>query len=138
MGQNSTPKNELWVFKNEDPRYRINPSLLPDLPLTGVYGFAGIEASVNLYVISGGVELNAGLGVISGYEFPPYQRVLGHVGVYIWGDILGGVVSASGWGTLDFSPPDFYGSIGVEGCVLFVCESVDVGVRLGPGGLDID
>ncbi|HYM20490.1 MAG TPA: hypothetical protein VEW28_05735, partial [Candidatus Kapabacteria bacterium] len=47
-----------------------------------------------------------------------------------WGEILGGLVSASAWGDLQFIagiPPAFEGSVGLEACVLWVfCGSVDV------------
>jgi hypothetical protein len=60
--------------------------------------------------------------------------VVGHVGVHIWGEILGGAVSAGGWADLDVIAPypfSYEGTLGLEGCVAWVfCGSVDVTVGL--------
>jgi hypothetical protein len=60
--------------------------------------------------------------------------VIGHVGVHIWGEILGGLVSAGGWVDMQVMGPypfSCQGTLGLEGCVLWVfCGSVDVTVGL--------
>ena len=56
--------------------------------------------------------------------------VVGNTGIHIWGEILGGLVGAGGWGNFNVIAPypfSFQGTIGLEGCVAWVvCGSVDV------------
>jgi len=62
----------------------------------------------------------------------PY--VIGDVDAHVWGDILGGLVSADGWADLQVILPypfSFQGTLGLEGCALWVaCKTVDVTVGL--------
>jgi hypothetical protein len=62
----------------------------------------------------------------------PYA--IGHAGFHIWGDILGGIVSAGGTVNVDVIGPypfSFEGTLELEGCVVWVfCGSVDVSVGL--------
>ncbi|HQH72930.1 MAG TPA: hypothetical protein PK360_12705, partial [bacterium] len=71
-------------------------------------------------------------GNSSGIPGLPY--VVGNLGIHIWGDILGGLVSAGAWGDLQMmfpAPFSFQGTVGLEACVLWViCGSVDVTVGL--------
>ncbi len=107
----NAPKSNAWILADAGGRFSLNMSAMPD-NLTGVYGYVRVNSSVNLYVVSGGVEVYAGLGAFvntgnpsdpgSGLTGLPY--VVGNVGVHIWGKILGGLVSAGAWGNL----PDHY------------------------------
>jgi hypothetical protein len=128
---NNTPKDKIWVTDGINSRFSFNKGGLP-ARLTGLYAYISISQSVNLYIVSGGYEVYVGVGAFLGTS-PPVGSgfgVMGNVGVRIWGEILGGLVSASAWGDLQFIagiPPAFEGSIGLEACVLWVfCGSVDV------------
>jgi hypothetical protein len=94
---------------------------------------------VNAYVISGGFETYAGLGAFSadGLGFP---AVVGHLRAYLWGDILGGLLSAAAWGDLQLvlSPvdPQFKGTVGVEVCALWVlCADAEISMLVNSGGV---
>jgi hypothetical protein len=125
------PKSKIWVTDGINGRFSFNKGGLP-ANVTGTYFFLSISESVNLYVVSGGYEVYVGIGAFVGTGGPVGFGfgVIGNVGVRIWGEILGGLVSASAWGDLQFIvgiPPAFEGSIGLEACVLWVfCGSVDV------------
>lgn len=148
VGHN-TPKSHAWVLQPDSQHFGISHAILPDR-LTGVFGYGRTSLSLNLYVIGGGVEIYAGVGAFS--EMPasvssawpdgalvgglPY--VVGSCGVHVHGEILGGLVSASAWADLDLRGPVpmyFEGTVGLEGCVLWVlCASVDLTVGLNSGG----
>jgi hypothetical protein len=141
----NAPKDEAWILQDENSRFRLNMSALPSR-LTGLYGFNRTHAGFNIYIFSGGIETYVGLGAFvltatqanalhvinSGFVGLPYA--LGHLGVHIHGEILGGLVSAGAWGDLQmFGPYPFHfeGTVGLEGCVLWVaCGSVDLTVGL--------
>jgi len=128
---NNCPKEKIWVTDGIDGRFAFNKGGLP-ARLSGMYCFISISQSVNLYIVSGGYEVYVGVGAFLGTS-PPVGSgfgVMGNVGIMIWGEILGGLVSASAWGDLQFIagiPPAFEGTIGLEACVVWVfCGSVDV------------
>jgi len=146
------PKAKAWVLQTTTGRFGISQAQLPDT-LTGVYGYGQVSFGVNWYVFGGGVELYAGLGAFS--IVPPGMStawsdlagvglpyVLGSGGICVHGEILGGLVSASGWCNLTMGGPvpiTFEGRFGLEGCVLWVlCASVEVTAGLGPSGFYID
>jgi len=56
--------------------------------------------------------------------------IVGVVGVYIYGEILWGLVSASAWGELEMyfgHPMGFEGTFGLRGCVLWViCGEIEI------------
>ena len=61
----------------------------------------------------------------------PY--VIGNLGGRIYGEILGGVVSAGAWINLQLIGPypfSFRGTVGMEGCLVFICHSTSVTVGL--------
>ncbi len=125
------PKDKIWVTDGINSRFSFNKGGLPTR-LTGMYAFIDVSSSINLYIVSGGFETYVGIGAFQGSN-PPIGYgfgLIGNVGVRIWGEILGGLVSASAYGDLQFIagiPPAFEGSIGLEACVLWVfCGSVDV------------
>jgi hypothetical protein len=140
----NAPKSEAWVLASGGDRYKLNMTPLPDR-LTGMFGYAKASDSINLYVFSGGIEVYAGVG---GFVLTPAQVVdlkakasgpgvglpfvIGNVGFHVWGEILGGLVSADGTVDLQIIAPypfSFEGTLGLEGCVLWaVCGSVDVTV----------
>jgi hypothetical protein len=143
----NAPKNEAWVLANATGRFALNMAPLP-ARLTGAYGYVKASDSVNAFIFSGGIEAYVGLG---GFVLTPAQVanlgaqssglpvgglpfVIGHVGVHIWGEILGGLVSAGGWVDMQVMGPypfSCQGTLGLEGCVLWVfCGSVDVTVGL--------
>jgi len=139
------PKSKAWVLQSASGRFGISDTLLPD-KLTGLYGYGQVSFSINLYVFGGGIEIYVGAGAFS--EVPsgvstawemtgiglPY--VLGSAGVYVHGEILGGLVSASAWGSLTLRGPIlvyFEGKFGLEGCVLWVfCGSVEITAGISP------
>ena len=66
----------------------------------------------------------------------PY--VVGACGVYVHGEILGGLVSASAWANLALRGPVpvfFDGTVGLEGCVAWViCASTELNAGLDSTG----
>lgn len=147
VGHN-TPKALAWVLQPSSPHFGISPAILPDT-LTGVFGYGQIAIGFNAYLFGGGVEIYAGAGAFtvtpSGYSSewtaPPgavLPYVVGSCGVHLHGEILGGLVSASGWADLDLRGPVpvyYEGQLGLEGCVLWVlCASVDLTVGVNSGG----
>lgn len=144
LGHN-VPKAKAWVLYTGSDRFGVSDRLLPTT-LTGLYGYGKVSFSVQWYVFGGGIEVYAGMGAFT--ETPsggsslwnmsaiglPY--VLGSAGVYVHGEILGGLVSASAWGDLDLRGPlpiYYEGTFGLEGCVLWViCASVDVTAGISP------
>lgn len=142
----NAPKSDAWVLSSGGDRYKLNTTALPDR-LTGVYGYVKSSSSFDLFVLSGGAEAYAGLG---GFVLTPAQVVnlgaqssglgpglpfvIGNVGFHVWGEILGGFVSADGTVDLNIIAPypfSFQGTLELEGCVLWVaCKSVDLTVGL--------
>jgi hypothetical protein len=142
----NAPKSEAWVLQTGSDKFKLNATPLPER-LTGLYGYARMSDSINLYVFSGGIEVYAGLGgfVLTAAQVadlgaqasgpvPVLPFVIGNVGLHIHGEILGGLVSAGGWADLNVIAPypfSFQGTMGLEGCVAWVvCGSVDVSVGL--------
>ncbi len=126
----NAPKNRAWVLLGKDPRYKLNMTPMPD-NLTGVYGFIHVNEGINLYIISGGYDFYLGFGVF----LDPGPLVVGNLGGRIYGDILGGLVSASGYFDLQLllgiDRFGFQGTVGLEACVLWViCGSVDLTLGL--------
>ena len=127
----NAPKERAWVLIGADPRYNLNMTPMPSR-LTGVYGFVNIKQGINLYIISGGYELFLGFGAFMNPI--PVPLVVGNLGGRIYGEILGGLVSASAYFNLQLllgNPIGFEGTVGLEACVLWViCGSVDLTVGL--------
>lgn len=139
IGMNA-PRERAWVLADAGGHFSLNPNLLPER-LTGVYGYVRQSASVNLYIVSGGYEVYVGFGAFLdvGSNDPVATAetlvtglpdVVGNLGVRIWGEILGGLISASASVNLQILiglPPGFEGSVELEACALWVfCGSVDV------------
>ncbi|MBK8920111.1 MAG: hypothetical protein IPM81_01145 [Saprospirales bacterium] len=135
LGVNA-PKSDAWVLLGSNPRYQLNMTALPDR-LTGVYGFVQIKHDLNLFILSGGYEIFVGVGaflltdgqagVLGGLLRPgigggiPYA--VGNLGGRIHGEFLGGLVGGAAWINLQLIAPypfHFEGTIGLEGCVLWV------------------
>ena len=62
---------------------------------------------------------------------------------YIWGEFVGGLLSASAWLEMaaKFHPtnPAFQGTAGLEACVLWVfCGEIDITVTVDKHGIDFD
>jgi len=120
-------KSKAWVLQKASPHYGISDAPIPDT-LTGFYGYGRIAVGVNLYVFGGGGEIFVGLGAFMNTPQGSLS-VLGRGGFYLHGEILGGLVSAEGWATLQLIEPslNFEGSLGLRGCVLWaLCASVSV------------
>jgi hypothetical protein len=101
--------------------------------VTGIYGYGQISFGVQWYIFGGGVEIFVGMGFFG--ALPPAVR--GQCGVHVYGEILGGLVSAEAWAILLLHGPPFYfeGSFGLEGCVLWViCASIEVTAGFGSDG----
>ena len=130
FGINSN-KDNIWVMDGISGRFGLNKAALPQ-NITGLYAYLSFSASVSYYVVSGGYQVYAGVGAFAGYgqNTGAGFGVIGNVGVYVWGKILGGLVSADAWGDLQMIigvPPAFQGTLGLDACVLWVfCGSVTV------------
>jgi hypothetical protein len=140
-----------WVLKPTNPRFGVSAAILPPL-LTGVFGYGQVSFAVTLYVLGGGVDLYAGMGAFtivppglsSAFPVPgvapPLPYAIGACGISAHGEILGGLVSASAWANLTLlgPVPFFVGTIGLEGCVLWVvCASVDLTATLDGTGFHL-
>ena len=145
-----------WVLQTDNERFGVSNNILPER-LTGLYGYGRLSFSIDFFLFGGGIELYAGMGAFSASpvgligEWPedwssdpdlelPY--VVGSCGVYVHGEILGGLVSASAWADLDLRgpvPTYFEGTFGLEGCVLWVvCASVSVTAGFNSDGFYVD
>lgn len=146
LGYN-VPKGQAWILQKASPHYSLSDYLLPS-SLTGVYGYGRIAFGVNFYIFGGGIEIFAGMGAFldtppgcssdfdtTGFPLPYF---LGRGGFFLHGEILGGLVSAEGWATLQLYGPIplyFEGSLGLRGCVLWVlCASVSVTAGISNDG----
>lgn len=152
LGQ-GVPKDRAWVLHTDSPRFGISDEMLSD-HLTGVFGYGRIAFGFNWYIFGGGIELYAGMGAFAALapgqigkgepwsDLPdslPY--VIGACGIYVHGEILGGLVGASAWAELELRGPVpyFEGSFGLEGCVLWViCASIRVTAGFNSGGFYIN
>lgn len=126
----NAPKNKAWVMDGINGRFGLNKGGLPDR-LTGFYAYLGISQGVDLFIVSGGYQIYVGVGAFSpSISDVPTGGIIGNFGIYVWGKILGGLVSAAAWGNLQMIgaiPPAFEGSLGLEACVLWLfCGSVSV------------
>jgi hypothetical protein len=141
----NVPKAKAWVLQTGSEHFGVSDAILPS-SLTGLYGYGQLSFSVQWYIFGGGIEIYAGIGAFTGItgsgvgsiitDSDPLM-IIGSVGVYVHGEILGGLVSASAWGDLDLRVGAlglyFEGTFGLEGCVLWViCASVDVTAGLSP------
>lgn len=76
----------------------------------------------------------ADLGAQASGLGPGLPFVVGNVSMHIWGEILGGLVSAGGTADLNVIAPypfSFEGTLGLEGCAVWVaCGNVDVSIGL--------
>jgi len=130
LGINSD-KDKIWVMDGISGRFGLNKAALPQ-HVTGFYAYMSFSASVSFYVVSGGYQAYAGVGAFAGYGNDTGMGfgVIGNVGLYVWGKILGGLVSADAWGNLQIIigvPPAFAGTLGLDACVLWVfCGSATV------------
>jgi hypothetical protein len=140
------PKGLAWVLDPGSRYFGVSDAILP-ATLTGLFGYGQVSWELSLYVVSGGMELYAGMGafslgppglsgVWSAIAGLPY--VIGSCGIHVHGEILGGLVSASAWADLSLRGPIpvyFEGQVGLEGCVLWVfCGSVDCTAGLNADG----
>ena len=142
---NNVPKALAWVLHTGSPHFGLSDAILPDT-LTGLYGYGMLSFSINWYIFGGGIELYAGMGAfsevpagaISLWGIPGLPYVLGGCGIYVHGEILGGLVSASAWANLSLLGPlplYFEGNFGLEGCVLWViCASIGVTAGFNSSG----
>lgn len=148
----SVPKALAWVARTDSPHFGVSDEMLSDT-LTGVFGYGRIAFGFDYFVFGGGIELYAALGAFD--ATPPGQTsdwcprwpavpglpyVIGACGIHLHGEILGGLVSASAWAELQLRGPApyFEGSIGLEGCVLWViCASIDVTAGFNADGFYI-
>ncbi len=136
----NAPKGKVWVLREGSSlnrKFGINMNNLPE-EITGVYVYGDVDFSLGWGIIEGGIEIYAGVGAFVNYygvdSIPdvPFPCIVGIVGVYIHGEILWGLVSASAWGELELylgHPTGFEGTVGLRGCVLWVlCAEVDLTV----------
>lgn len=148
---NNVPKALAWVLDPTDSHFGMSRSILP-ATLTGVYGYGQASIGFNAYVLGGGVDIWAGAGAFSapiaaGGPLAPFAGnpmlpfVVGACGIYVHGEILGGLVSASAWANLSLRgplPTYFEGTFGLRGCVLWVlCASVSVTAGVNESGFHL-
>jgi hypothetical protein len=144
VGSN-VPRNLAWVLQPTNPHFGITTGILP-ATLTGVFGYGQLAFAFNVAVLGGGIELYAAMGaftagppgLLTAFAGAGLPYVVGALGVYVHGEILGGLVSASAWANLAIRGPQpvyFDGTIGLEGCVAWViCGSVTLNAGLDSTG----
>ncbi len=122
----NTNKDDVWIMDGISGRYGLNKHALPQ-NISGFYAYTSWSRSGNaLYVIAqGGYQTYAGLGAFLGFggDIGGGFGVIGNVGLHVWGEILGGIVSVDAWGNLQIIvgvPPAFEGAIGYDVCALWV------------------
>jgi hypothetical protein len=145
---NNVPKALAWVLDPTDSHFGMSRNILP-ATLTGVYGYGQASIGFNAYVLGGGVDIFVGAGAFSapiaaGGPLAPFAGnpllpfVVGACGIYVHGEILGGLVSASAWANLSLRgplPTYFEGTFGLRGCVVWVlCASVSVTAGISQSG----
>jgi hypothetical protein len=145
---NNVPRELAWVLDTTDTHFRMSRNILP-ATLTGVYGYGQASMGFSLYVLGGGVDIFVGAGAFSapvaqggplapfaGNPLLPY--VVGACGIYVHGEILGGLVSASAWADLSLRgpvPTYFEGTFGLRGCVAWVlCASTSLTAGVNDSG----
>lgn len=145
---NNVPKELAWVLDPTNSHFGMSRAILP-ATITGIFGYGQVSFGVNYYVLGGGVDIYLGAGAFSaplsaggalapfaGNPLLPY--VVGTCGVYVHGEILGGLVSASGWANLSLRgpvPTYFEGTFGLRGCVAWVlCASVSLTAGVNDSG----
>jgi hypothetical protein len=146
VGDN-VPKELAWVLDPTDTHFGMSRAILP-MNLTGVYGYGQLSVGFNVAVFGGGIDIFVGAGafvtapagLVTPFPGPaglPY--VVGTCAIYVHGEILGGLVSASAWANLSLRgpiPTYFEGSFGLQGCALWVlCASVTVTAGINGSGL---
>jgi hypothetical protein len=139
IGYNA-PKDQVWVLREGSSgsrRFGINMANINN-PVSGIYIFGDAEISIGVAgILEGGVEIYAGVGAFVGGSYSGGDgttqgifTIVGVVGVYIYGEILWGLVSASAWGELEMyfgTPTGFEGTFGLRGCVLWViCGEIEI------------
>jgi hypothetical protein len=139
------PRNLAWVLQPTNPHFGITTGILP-ATLTGVFGYGQVAFAVNWWVLGGGVEIYAAMGaftvgppgVLTAFAGAGLPYVVGACGVYVHGEILGGLVSASAWANLALRGPlpvFFDGTVGLRGCVAWVfCASTELNAGLDSTG----
>jgi hypothetical protein len=139
LGHNAD-RDRAWVLYAGSGHFGIPEGFLEER-ITGIYGYGKLAAGIQYYVFGGGYELYIGMGALFPTLDAPLPTFLGSGGLYVHGEILGGLVSASAWATLSLrAPAPFYfeGEFGLEGCVLWViCASVEVTGGFDSGGFYI-
>jgi len=138
----NAPKEVAWVLmQQEGNRFGVSMGMLPP-KLTGFYFFLDVQASLDLFLLGGSFELYIGYGMFQslgsgagfGCSYLPSLSSLGVLGIYIYGEVLWGLVSASGSLKLQLMAPcpgGFAGDITFRGCVLWVfCGSINLGVSV--------
>ncbi len=132
----NAPRDEAWVLREGDPKFRLNVNNLPQR-LTGFYGFLQGGGTLKLGIINGGMKMHVGAGIFLPFTANANDisdfRIVGNLGAHVWGEILWGLLRAGAWVDLQVFgplPPAFEGSVGLEGCVAFVCGEVELTVGL--------
>lgn len=137
IGNNCPVEKAHVLTSTGNEHFHIPPEILDAKTITGVYGYGLISSSLDLGFFGGGCALFAGMGAL----FTPVPKLLGAAGLQIHGEILWGLVSASAWADLtfyggaDIPIPYFEGTVGLEGCILWVlCASIELTAGLNSGG----
>jgi hypothetical protein len=146
------PRDQAWVLLHTtSEHFGIEKEILPH-SLTGLYGYGYASRGLSVSIFGGEVELFAGYGAF--VSAPPggipawpgglgLPYVVGSAGIYVNGEILDGLVSASAWASLDLRGPlpvYFEGNFGLEGCAAWgtVCSSIEVTARLTSEGISLN
>ncbi|MBN1755127.1 hypothetical protein JW877_02835 [bacterium] len=112
--------------------------------MSGMYAFCSYSKEYDFGIVAASYELfgGAGLAFISDEEGSVTGvSIIGNFGVYVYGEIFWGFVSASAWANLQIILPyPFYfkGTVGLKGCVLFVCKSIELDIIIDHDGIDVD
>ena len=135
----NVPKNKAWILTHRNGRFGVNMANLP-ATLTGFYTYTDIKTDFDIGLFGGGAEVFLGMGAMtngvgsaSACGGLPLPYVIGDLGIYLYGEILWGLVSASGTFEGQFIGPCPFaieGTIRLEGCVAWVL-CAEVGLTVG-------
>ena len=123
-----------WIVEPFFIDFASDGWMAPFAPVLMAFGLGLFWAGAGAF--SAPIAAGGPLAPFAGNPMLPF--VVGACGIYVHGEILGGLVSASAWATLSLRgplPTYFEGTFGLRGCVLWVlCASVSVTAGVNESG----
>jgi hypothetical protein len=144
IGQNCPSEKAIILHSTGNEHLHVHGEILKGEEITGIYGYGILTISEDFGIFSGGIDGYMGLGYVLTKGGLAYISV---DGIYIHGEILWGLVSASAWGVMDTIvyagelgfAYGTSGDVGLRGCIAWVlCASIELGVSFDTNsGFDV-